>query len=196
MKPDRIETLLEKFYAGETTLEEETLLKNYFKQETDIASFQEARDYYHFLHKEKELKLDDSFDDKILKSIELSDHKPKTLRIWTVGISSAAAVVLVFFMVWFGTDLLQPKEVYGTISDTSLAFLETQKVLAAVSKNMNKGLQPAEKTVKKVNNNIKRVGELKKMDEALENAKSLRKIDKASTLLKSISKVYVSYGDS
>ena len=61
---------------------------------------------------------------------------------------------------------------------------------------MNKGLQPAEKTVKKVDNNIKRVGDLKKMDQALENAKSIRKIDKASDLLKSISRVYVSYGDS
>ena len=196
MKPDKIAMLLERFYAGETTLEEETLLKEYFEQENDMRAFQEAREYFHFLQEEKELELMSSFDDKILKSIELNEQKPGSIKLWAVGFSSAAAVILVFLMVWFGTDLLQPKEVYGTISDPTLAFHETQKVLVSVSRNMNKGLEPAEQTVKKVDTNIKRVGELKKMDQALGNAKSLRKIDKASTLLKSISKVYVSYGDS
>ena len=154
MKPGKIESLIAKFYAGETTLEEEAFLKDYFKQETVPEKYREAREYFHFLNEEKEQKLDNSFDEKLLQLIELKEEKPTTVKMWTFGISSAAAVILVFLMVWFGTDLLQPREVYGTISDPSLAFHETQKMLAVVSKNMNKGLQPAEKTVKKVDNNI------------------------------------------
>jgi hypothetical protein len=196
MKPDKIENLIKKFYAGETTTDEEAILRDYCEQENVSANFQETSDYFNFLQAEKELELDSTFDERILQSIDLKEEKPATIKMWSVGISSAAAVILVFLMVWFGTDLLQPKEVYGTISDPSLAFHETQKVLATVSKKMNKGLQPAEKAVKKVDNNIKRVGDFKKMDQALENAKSIRKIDKASNLLKSISKVYISYGDS
>jgi hypothetical protein len=196
MKPDKIESLITKFYAGETTLEEEAILRDYFKQEVVPEKFHDAREYFNFLIEEKELELDSSFDDKVLRAIESSDGKPATVKMWTVGISSAAAAILVFLMIWIGTDLLQPREVYGTISDPSLAFHETQKLLSVVSKKMNKGLQPAEKTVKKVDNNIKRIGEFKKMDQALEDAKNIRKIDKASNLLKSISRVYVSYGDS
>ena len=65
-----------------------------------------------------------------------------------------------------------------------------------VSKKMNKGLKPAEKTVKTIDNSVKKVEELKKMNKALENTKSIHKIDKASDLLKSVSKVYISYGES
>ena len=196
MKPNNIEKLIEKFYAGETTIKEETLLKTYFNQESIPEQFQSARDYFNFLQEEKGLELDSSFDDNILQVIKLKEDNPNTIKTWTYRISSVAAVILLFIMIWFGADMLQPREVYGTISDPSLAFVETQKVLEEVSKNMKKGLQPAEKTVQKVDDNIKRIGELKKMDQALESTKSIRKIDKASDLLKSISKVYVSYGDS
>ena len=196
MKLHEIEKLIEKFYGGETTLKEEELLRAYLNQKDIPKQFQAARDYFNFLQNEKELEMNDSFDEKILQTIELKEDKSNTLKVWTYRLSGVAAVILVFVMVWFGTDLFQPKEVYGTISDPSLAFYEAQKAMDEVSKKMNKGLQPAEKTVKKIDENVQRMGELKKINQALENTKNIRKIDQASDLLKSISRVYVSYGDS
>jgi hypothetical protein len=196
MKLHEIEQLIEKFYNGETSLAEEELLMEYLSQETVPAKFMAVKEHFNFLKNEKKPELDDTFDEKILQSIEKDKLQPSSFKIWTYRLSGVAAAIVLFVMVWFGTDLLQPKEVYGTISDPSLAFVETQKVLGEVSKNMNKGLQPAGNTVKKIDKNVKRAGELKKMNQALEKTKGLRKIDQASDLLKSVSKVYVSYGDS
>jgi hypothetical protein len=196
MKLHEIEQLIEKFYNGETSLAEEEILKDYLNQDTVPAQFMAVKEHFSFLKNEKKPELDDTFDEKILQSIEKDKLQPSSLRIWTYRLSGVAAATLVFIVVWFGTELLQPKEVYGTISDPSLAFFETQKAMDEVSKKMKKGLQPAEKTVKKIDENVKRVGDLKKMNKALENTKNLRKIDQASDLLKSVSRVYISYGDS
>lgn len=196
MKRHEIEQLLERFYAGKSTLIEEEKLKNYLKDPGIPECFIADKAYFEFLEDEAGMELDKTFDEKILQSIESKKESSNSMQMWTYRLSSVAAVILVFLLVWFGTDLLQPKEVYGTISDPSLAFYEAQKAMDEVSKKMNKGLQPAEKTVQKIDKNVKRVGDLKKMNQALENTKNLRKIDQAGDLLKSVSKVYVSYGDS
>jgi hypothetical protein len=196
MKLHEIEQLLAKFYNGETSLAEEEMLKDYMNNDTVPEQFIAVKEHFNFLKNENELELDDAFDEKILHLIDTEKAQSYSLKIWTNRLSGVAAAILLFVMVWFGTDLLQPKEVYGTISDPSLAFLETRKAMDEVSKKLNKGLHPAEKTVQKIDKNVKRAGELKKMNQALEKTKGLRKIDQASDLLKSVSKVYVSYGDS
>lgn len=196
MKLREIEKLIEKFYNGETSLKEEEFLKEYLNQENTPDQFMAVKDHFHFLQDEEELELDALFDEKLLQSIEKEEPQSNSIQKWIYRLSGVAAAILVFIMVWFGTDLLQPKEVYGTITDPSLAFYEAQKAIDELSRKMNKGLKPAEITVKKIDKNVKRIGDLKKMDQALEKTKEIRKIDQASDLLKSISRVYVSYGDS
>ena len=196
MKRHEIEKLFEKFYAGKTNLKEENELRDFLNQENIPEEYQAEKEYFELLEAEAHIELDETFDDKILQFVESKKESSNAIQMWTYRLSGVAAAILVFLLVWFGTDLLQPKEVYGTISDPSLAFYEAQKAMDKVSKKMNKGLQPAEKTVKKIDVNVKRVGDLKKMNQALENTKNLRKIDQASDLLKSVSRVYVSYGDS
>ena len=195
MKVQDIKLLIEKFYNGETSIHEEQLLKDYFDQKDIPEQFSDTKEYFNFLQKEASLELDDDFDDKFFKEAGLDEHHSNNKRIWMYRISGIAATILVFVLVWIGTELLQPKEVYGTISDPAIAFLETQKAMDEVSKKMNMGLKPAEKTVKTIDNSVKKIEEFKKMNKALENTKSIHKIDKASDLLKSISKVYISYGE-
>lgn len=195
MKVQDIKLLIEKFYNGETSKHEEQLLKDYFDQKDIPEKFLDTKEYFNFLQKEAALELDDTFDEKFFKKAGLDEHSTNSKRIWMYRISGIAATILVFVLVWFGTELFHPKEVYGTISDPAIAFLKTQKAMDEVSKKMNKGLKPVEKTVKTIDDNAKKVGELKKMNKALENTKSIHKIDKASDLLKSVSKVYISYGE-
>lgn len=195
MKLHEIEVLLEKFYNGETNLDEEKTLRDYLNQDDIPEQFQAEKEHFNFLLDEQELALGEEFDTLILESLKESNN-PDTVRLWIYRTSGVAAALLLFLLVWFGTDLMQPKEVYGTITDPALAFSETQKVMDEVSKKMNKGLLPAEIAVKKIDENVNRVGDLNKINKALENTKSLQKIDKASNLLKSVSKVYISYGDS
>jgi hypothetical protein len=155
----------------------------------------EIKSYFEVMDSLAEESLDETFDDRLFQEIESKQAKPH-IRRWTYRLTSIAAAAILLISLWFGTDLFQPKEVYGTIDDPVLAFQETQKVLDEVSKKMNKGLTPAKKTVEKVEENVKKAGEVNKINKALKKTKNINKLDKTSEFLKSFNKVYVDYGNS
>lgn len=195
MKPADINQLIEKFYAGETSVQEETQLRDYFEQANIPANHLSAKLHFIAANQLAEEEMGEDFEENLMS--QLVDEKPVSIiKIWTYRLTSAAAIILLMLAIWFGTDLLQPKEVYGTITDPKLAFAETQKVLDEVSKKMNKGLQPAKKTVDKVEDNVKQAGKIKKINSALKQAKKVNKYEEASELLKSMSKVQVRIGNS
>ncbi len=195
MKPAKLELLIEKYYAGETSSGEEKELKAYLLAEDIPEVYLELREQFEIMDLMSKEQLSDDFDTKLMESIIGEKKKSKAFigSFWVLGI---AATILLFITIWFGTDLLQPKTVYGTITDPGLAFNETKKVLEEVSKKMNKGLTPAKKTVDKVEGSVKQAGEIKKMNKALKKAKSIDKLEEASDLLKSMNKVYVRIGNS
>jgi len=195
MIPAKLQDLIEKFYAGETTEHEEEQLKAYFNLADSSKDVVMEKEYFIAMNSLKTEELDDTFEKELFKQI--NDEKPgRKLKTWSYSISAVAATITIFLLVWFGTDILNSKEVYGTINDPHLAFAETQKALDEVSKKIKKGLKPAKKTVDKVEENVKKTGDVKKLNKALEKTKSFQKIDEASELLKSFSKVYINYGKS
>ena len=187
--------MIEKFYAGETTLEEEQQLRDHLHREGAASHYPELYEQMTLNDRFADEKLPDAFDELLLKKIA-EDTKSPWLRISNPWVTGVAATILILVTIWFGTDLLQPKEVFGTIDDPKLAFNETRKVLDEVSKKMNQALTPAKKTVDKVENNVQKAGELKKMNEALQKTKGMDKLENASDLLKSINKVYIKIGNS
>jgi hypothetical protein len=195
MKPKDIDKLVEKFFAGETTASEEVQLKELVSGGKLPEHLSYMNQYFMVMDDLSADSLDKSFDERLFSTIESKEAKPKTMRL-AYRLTSVAAVVLLLISIWFGTDLFQPKEVYGTIDDPVIAFQETKKVLDEVSKKMNKGLVPAKKTVDKVEENVQKVEEVKKIDDALKKTKNINKLEKASEFLKSFNKVYVDYGNS
>lgn len=190
MKPAAIKELLEKFYEGATSEQEEQMLRDYFSQENVHGSLVGEKLYFDTLTSAKDEKLDESFDEALFS--KLVDEKPKkSIRIRLYSISAIAATLAILITIWFGTDLLRSKELYGTINDPKIAFVETKKVLDEVSKKMNQGLKPAKETVTKVEKNVQKAGEVKKMDNALKKTEGLKKINET---MDSFNKVYVSFG--
>lgn len=195
MKPADFKRLIERFYSGETSETEEFQLRQYFEQKDLPTSHLGYKAHFLALQEMQQEALGDDFNQSLMDQLK-DEPATNKFRIWLYRISSVAAIILLFIVVWFGTDLLKPKEVYGTITDPVLAFAETQKVLDEVSKKMNKGLTPAKKTVDKVEKSVQKTGELKKLDKALNKAKKINKLEEASELLKSFNKVVVTYGNS
>ena len=195
MKPAKLELLIEKYYAGETSRDEEKELNAHLLGGDIPEAHLELKEQFEIMDLMSKEQLPDDFDTKLMESISGEKKKSKSF-IGSFWVSGIAATVLLFIAIWFGTDLLQPKAVYGTITDPGLAFNETKKVLEEVSKKMNKGLTPAKKTVNKVEGSVKQAGEIKKMNKALNKAKSIDKLEEASDLLKSMNKVYVRIGNS
>ena len=90
-----IEQLLERYWQGETTLQEEAILRNFFSQ-PDIP--EHLRTYQPLFDFEKEEPLGDDFDERILGMIE-EEEQPKakivTLTSRLMPLFKAAAIVAI-----------------------------------------------------------------------------------------------------
>ena len=105
-----IEQLLERYWSGETSLEEENILRAFFSQKDIPASLLPYRDIfvYQAVSKSEEV-LDSDFDDKILALIdepEVVKARTITLRQRLAPMFKAAAVVAI--MLTLGHAILLP----------------------------------------------------------------------------------------
>lgn len=184
MKPQEINALIEKYYQGNTSEEEEKILRNYLKDNKEekyqdvISQLNALSNFY-----EDDDVLDESFNKKILQ--ELSKSQTSNTKLFNSRhiISGVAATILLAISIWIASSIFQPKEVYGTVTDPIAAFAETKKVLQKVSKNVKKGITPPSTT-------------LKKAESGLKKTKNIKKLNNTGLLLKSMTKVKVNYGKS
>ncbi len=197
MKTQDISALVTRYYDGDLTIEEESILGDYLK-ETDNKQFIEIKSHLEIMDElanEDDL-LGDDFDETVLEIINESTpssiSKFNTRRI----LSGVAATALLLISIWVVTNIIGSKEVYGTVNDPAIAFNETKKALQKVSKNVKKGVSPATTSIKKVDDNLEKTKEIKKAAKAIENIKNINKLNSPSQLLKSMTKVTVKYGSS
>ena len=178
MKQQDIKVLIGKFYQGETTPDEENIIRSYLINNNDY-EYEYLRSQFKIMDEisSKEESLDISFDEKILKQLKVK-NKPLYLK---YSLSGVAAVILLLISVWVGSSILSPKEVYGTITNPQIAFAETKKALQKVSGNVNKGVKPATNIINKADTGI----------EKTKNLKKIKKINNAGLLLESMTKVNV-----
>lgn len=196
LKDKDIERLVEKYYNGTSSEQEELLLKanaqqnEHFHQPSIKTQFETMKSL------QNEAELDVSFDERLMKEIKNSSSKTFKISKFAYQISGIVASIAALIIIWFGVEIFKPSEPFNTVSDPVIAFQETRWALEEVSAKLNKGIKPAQKTVITIDKNINKTKEVKKMTDAFEKAKSLQKIDKASKFLQSISKVYVDLGNS
>lgn len=194
MKAQDINIMMEKYYNGELTIDEERELKSVVL-DNDNEEYAILRDYFRIMDEIASQELTDpEFDDRILEIISESEKKKKTIPINWRSVSTIAATVLVLISIWLFTDIINTKEVYGTINDPAIAFAQTKQALQKVSKNVNKGVKPASSTIDKVDSGIKKTENVKKASDALDNMKKINKLKEPGELLKSVTKVTVKAG--
>jgi len=186
MKQLDINNLIEKYFQGETSPEEDNVLKT-FLSNNDDDKYADLRLQFQLMDNifDKEDNLDDLFDENILQQIsKAKSNKSKQFNLRTL--SGIAATIVIFISIWAATSLFNPKEVYGTINDPKVAFAEAKILFQKVSGNVKKGIKPASKTIKKAEEGLDKSKKIK-------NIKSL---NNTGLLLKSMTKVTVKYGKS
>ena len=120
---NNIENLLEKYENGETSLKEEQVLKNYFKNDTvapHLEMYKSMFDY--FLVSQQE---------QFTKDVPL-----KTKRTFNYKWISVAAVAVLMLGLYFGTS---SSNNLGTYEDPQLAFNEFSKSMEMISSKFNRG---------------------------------------------------------
>lgn len=125
---NNIEKLLEKYENGETSLKEEQVLKNYFKNDTvapHLEMYKSMFDY--FLVNQQE---------QFTKDVPL-----KTKRIFNYKWISVAAVAVLMLGFYFNEPIVNSynEYAYGTYSEPQEALNELENSLAMISSHFNKG---------------------------------------------------------
>jgi hypothetical protein len=129
MELNNIETLLEKYFQGETSVSEEKELKNYFSSSDVAQHLEQYKPLFGYFSK--------------AKNQEFSQSIPLQTKKHNVRWFSIAASVIVLLGIGTFTYLHQPEEKndLGTYESPEAAFEATQKALSLLSKNVNVGIE-------------------------------------------------------
>jgi len=156
MKEEEVKKLLESFYNGYTTIEEEEILMHFFATEDVPEELLPDKEFFiQLIHKEKDENIPVGFENKLDNLIDEWSEKDvikynigkkksnRTSWIWFGGI---AASLLLLFSIWTFTDDEQSyrSSRVDTYSNPEDAYKETEKVLLLIAENLNKSLEQVE----------------------------------------------------
>lgn len=132
MALDRIEILIEKYFEGETSIAEEKELKAYFSSSDVAQHLEQYKPVFGYFSQAKQ--------EQFTASIPLKSGRKQKRLAW---LSVAASVVVMFGVGLFAyQNTSDPtQENLGVIDDPEIAFKETQKALALISKHVNTGIE-------------------------------------------------------
>jgi hypothetical protein len=140
MTENRLKEILDKYYEGESSPEEELELKKYFSGNDVLKGYEaEGEIFRQYSVMEKIPVPSAGFEKRILSAVdklETTRHK-RNLRKRYMTIFSAAATILIMAGTWFFIN--RGREPADTFSDPSLAYAETMRILNEVSVKLNNG---------------------------------------------------------
>jgi len=152
-----IELLIEKFYEGISTPEEELFLTEYFLDEKNTDErWKEERELFRLLHN-TQIKVPEGVSERLEKYIMQMEASQKSIphrRKLYYWISSAAAIALLCIGLYFLNRESSPPKMVDTFSDPEEAALVAEQTLAYMSIQLNKGIDKvtdAEQEFEKVN---------------------------------------------
>ena len=186
MKEEHLKELLDKYYSGETSLEEENILRDYFSGEEILPGYEAEKEIFsYYPDVAAAVEPDAGFEDRIRAAVDdevkAGNHKSPVLRWYTLsGIAAGLVILIASYFI-----LMHRPEMKDTYSDPHLAYAETMKVLYEVSVRLNRGteaLKPLEKARKTAELTFANVG--KSTSEFRENLKPLTMISRISNAAK------------
>ncbi|MDX9946242.1 MAG: hypothetical protein RBS38_02670 [Bacteroidales bacterium] len=142
MKPAEIIQLLTKYYDGNSTIEEERLLKEFFSGPCvpeELLDEQEIFRCYTSISNKDVPEPSADFEKKIFAAIDREEKRtlmPSRRRLY-VMLSGVAATLLILAAAYFFFD--RRPDIRDTYSDPEVAYAEAMKILYSVSSRMNEG---------------------------------------------------------
>ena len=145
LKENRMHSLREKFWNGETSLEDERLLKEYYRHLPEEYAALPEEQYFILLASDPDAILDENFDVEVMSKIR-DENKPRSMAPWLTGLAAILLLVLTIGLVRFFAPAkpdapsiaVQPA---SALKDPELAraYEQTREALMFVSSKLNKG---------------------------------------------------------
>ena len=138
-----IKQILQRYFEGASTREEEQFLRDYFHSKSVAPELEKYRDLFTGIEELSE-KRNPEFETQIMDYIEENDHSKNQYRwLWQTVSGIAAALIIALFVVNFHGSQKQWNDTYN---DPDLAYNEAKQTLQFVAGQYQKGLatlQPA-----------------------------------------------------
>jgi hypothetical protein len=173
----KIKELLRKYYDGNTTLNEEELLKRYFIDNVDIPQELDAeKKQFEMYEKMKNAEAQIKDFEKDLESLidkQKVKHADFNRRRAVFRIAAIAASLLILFGVYNTVKYFTGRPKYhGTIEDPYLAYQETKRTLLYISEKLNYGTKELN-NISKINEGMQKLEPVSRLDDGLEKLKLL-----------------------
>lgn len=187
MDINRIRQLLESYFEGATTLDEERTLRDYFtgdqQIEDDLIPY---RAQFTLLNKaslppDKSDVLEAKIMNRILNMEAGGAVKTRKMPLRRVLMAASMAAAVGLSALLF--NHFHNSESKDTYADPQLAYQETQKALIYISQKMNQGLEPLN-NVSKINTGANQLRNIGKMDESLGMLNLVSIINQSSNMKK------------
>lgn len=197
MNTTEVKILLDKYYDGETSLDEEKFLKAYFESEQVDPSLREHAAMFSFIRSEAGVKAGDGLEEKITDGLSASTSIPfyRHGRFW-VYVSGIAASILFLLTLVFETRINQDHKdtLDGTAytrEDARKAYDQTRIALAYVSEKYVAGTEPLGE-ISKFKNTALTMTELARFSKQIDNVENhVDKMDKGIDDLSKLSKITI-----
>ncbi|MDX9883020.1 MAG: hypothetical protein RBS73_13240 [Prolixibacteraceae bacterium] len=178
MEPGEVKILLQKFFDGQTTVEEEMILSDFFSNQEVPAGLEIYRNFFVAAGELSSVRFE-GFEEEVMDHIlESENRERKKYRwLWQTVTSAAAVLLLAVLLVNYNQDETQIKDTY---SDPEIAYAEATKTLRYMAGKYQKGMvqlqpvaiidkasAPLKNSFKLVNKGFEEVDELVKMNEKL-----------------------------
>jgi hypothetical protein len=150
---NNLSQLIEKYFQGETTLEEEKQLRAYFQRGNIEPEWRVYQPLFKLLEVEQNREMGEHFENKVYQKIQPSQKKTRRIFLTHRWIGAVAASLALVFSIWWLYPELSPEpasainwEQYEP-EDPKEAYQITKKALMKVSVELNRGAQKAAREV-------------------------------------------------
>lgn len=127
---NKIEILIEKYENGETSLQEEQQLRNYFTQETVVPELEVYRSMFTYFSQTR--------NEQFTKDVPLEPKKTYTLYKWI----SVAAIAVLMFGLYFSNPITGAEKTYANLSvEEQMDYDNAMLAFNMLSSNFKKGTE-------------------------------------------------------
>lgn len=183
MNLQKIEKLISKYEQGNTSLEEEKILTDFFLKEEVPYQLRSYKDLFCFMDSSKQEELEDvDFDERVMAAIAEIKPSPSILsnRIRMYSAIAIAASIVILFGLYFQYG--QMNQVQDTYNDPLIAYAETKKILMKVSGNLNTGADEL-KNVAEFNNGFQELNKISTFDQGMKNLEKISMLEETKELI-------------
>ncbi len=157
-----IEQLIEKYFEGSTTLEEEKQLRQFFQQSDVPNHLSRYLPLFGLLEKERSAGLSRDFDERLYQKIKPTQKKTRLRMLSYRWMVAAAASLILAVSIWWLYPQLESRSSASAVNweqyepdDPKEAYRITKNALMKVSMELNRGARKAASEVRSVKDFLK-----------------------------------------